>query len=78
VAYLWSNYHLEHHYFPRVPFYNLRRLHMHLRPFYAQAGLVPTTYRALLWNWFVRNRPPHTKWAVPDEHGDAASALSRV
>ena len=25
-AYLWSSYHLEHHYFPNVPFYNLRRL----------------------------------------------------
>ena len=23
-VFLWSNYHLEHHYFPRVPFYNLR------------------------------------------------------
>src|SRR5262249_29374405 len=22
-VFLWSNYHLEHHYFPRVPFYNL-------------------------------------------------------
>ena len=26
-AFLFSNYHLEHHYFPRVPFYNLPRLH---------------------------------------------------
>ena len=25
VVYLWSNYHLEHHYFPAVPFYRLSR-----------------------------------------------------
>ena len=30
--YLSSAYHLEHHYFPGVPFYNLRRLHFALRP----------------------------------------------
>ncbi len=69
-AFLWSNYHLEHHYFPRVPFYNLRRLHMLLRPFYAEAGLRPTTYRSLLWHWFVLNRAPHSNWSVPDTHGE--------
>jgi fatty acid desaturase len=62
--YLYSNYHLEHHYFPRVPFYNLRRLHMRLRPLYAQLGLVPHTYREIVWDWFVRNRAPHTDWAL--------------
>ncbi len=66
VAYLWSAYHLEHHYFPRVPFYRLRRLHLMLRPFYREIGLQPVTYRALVWNWFVLNRPPHTNWSVPD------------
>lgn len=74
VAYLFSAYHLEHHYFPRVPFYNLRRLHMLLRPFYAEVGLTPTTYRALVWNWFVRNRPPHANWAIPDDDGHPAAA----
>ena len=24
--FLWSNHHIEHHYYPRVPFYNLRKL----------------------------------------------------
>ena len=26
--FLYSNYHAEHHYFPSVPFYNLRKLHL--------------------------------------------------
>ena len=43
--FVYSNYHLEHHYFPRVPFYNLRKLHMRLRPLYAELGLKPHTYR---------------------------------
>ena len=54
--FLYSNYHLEHHYFPRVPFYNLRKLHMRLRPLYAQLGLKPHTYREIVWQWFVLNR----------------------
>lgn len=63
-VFLWSNYHLEHHYFPSVPFYNLRRLHVLLGPFYAERGMVPTTYRRLLWQWFVLNRAPHTRWTA--------------
>lgn len=62
IAYLWSRYHLEHHYFPRVPFYRLRALHIALRPFYKERGLTPRTYRGLLWGWFVQNRTPHTNW----------------
>jgi fatty acid desaturase len=60
--FVYSNYHLEHHYFPRVPFYNLRRVHMRLRPLYARLGLRPHTYREILWQWFVLNRAPHTNW----------------
>ncbi len=62
VAFLWSAYHLEHHYFPRVPFYNLRALHTLLRPFFDEIGVRPTSYGRLLWQWFVRNRAPHTDW----------------
>ncbi|RMF76102.1 MAG: hypothetical protein D6738_02130 [Acidobacteria bacterium] len=62
VAFLWSNYHLEHHYFPRVPFYNLPRLHRALRPFYQRHGMTPRTYASLLWHWLVLNRPPHADW----------------
>jgi fatty acid desaturase len=60
--FLYSNYHLEHHYFPRIPFYNLRKAHLRLRPLYAQLGLRPHTYREIIWNWFVLNRAPHTDW----------------
>jgi len=60
--FLYSNYHAEHHYFPSVPFYNLRKLHLRLRPLYAELGLRPHTYRQIVWDWFVRNRAPHTDW----------------
>jgi len=69
--YLWSTYHLEHHYFPGVPFYNLRALHLRLRPFFAERGMVTTTYRRLLWQWFVENRPPHADWRASLDGGDA-------
>ncbi|MDQ7007101.1 MAG: fatty acid desaturase [Acidobacteriota bacterium] len=68
IAFLWSSYHLEHHYFPRVPFYNLRRLNVALEPFYEDIGHPAVTYRQLLWQWFVRNRRPHTDW-----RGDASA-----
>jgi fatty acid desaturase len=60
--FVYSNYHAEHHYFPRVPFYNLRKLHMILRPMYAELEIRPHTYREILWKWFVLNRTPHTNW----------------
>jgi fatty acid desaturase len=66
-VYLWSSYHLEHHYFPNVPFYNLRRLHMELGPFFRERGMKPRTYRHILWRWFVRNCPPHANWDALDE-----------
>lgn len=62
VAFLWSSYHLEHHYFPRVPFYRLRALNRSLQPFYEEIGFQPTTYSKLLWNWFVLNKEPHSNW----------------
>ena len=67
VAFLWSAYHLEHHYFPRVPFYNLRALHFLLRPFFDEIGARPTSYGRLLWQWFGRNRAPHTNWGKAAE-----------
>ncbi len=62
MAFLWSSYHLEHHYFPRVPFYNLRRLNRALEPFWEEIGHQPVSYRELLWKWFGRNAVPHTNW----------------
>ncbi len=60
--FLFSNFHIEHHYFPRVPFYNLRALHMRLRPLYAELGLRPHSYPEIVWGWFVLNKAPHTDW----------------
>ena len=77
--FVYSNYHAEHHYFPRVPFYNLRKLHMILRPMYAELGMKPHTYREIVWEWFVLNRAPHTNWEIaPGAAQDAAAEPSRA
>lgn len=60
--YLYSQYHLEHHYFTGVPFYNLRKLHFALRPFFDSIGWKPVGYGRLLYGWFVENQAPHTDW----------------
>jgi fatty acid desaturase len=60
--YLFSAYHLEHHYFTAVPFYNLRRLHFALRPFFDAIGWRPTTYGRLFRAWVLENKVPHTDW----------------
>jgi len=69
--FLYSNYHAEHHYFPRIPFYNLRRTHMALRPLYRELGMRPRTYREIVWQWFVLNRAPHTDWEKADATASA-------
>ena len=79
VVYLWSNYHLEHHYFPAVPFYRLPELNAALVPFFEKEGIRAHTYRELVWNWFVRNRTPHSDWHAsaplpPAESRPAGSA----
>jgi fatty acid desaturase len=60
--FLWSNYHLEHHYFPGVPAYRLADLRRALTPLFADHGIQARTYSGLLWDWFVRNRVPHSNW----------------
>ncbi len=60
--FVYSNYHAEHHYFQSVPFYNLRKVHLRLRPLYDRLGIKRHTYREIVWNWFVMNRAPHTNW----------------
>jgi fatty acid desaturase len=65
VLFLWSNYHLEHHLFPGVPYHRLPELQALLRPVYEKAGARPRTYSGLLVDWLVRNRPPHEDWATP-------------
>src|SRR6185295_19313141 len=54
-AFLNSNFHLEHHYFPGVPLYRLPALHRLLQPFYREQGMRAHGYGELLWNWFVLN-----------------------
>jgi len=65
--FLNSNFHLEHHYFPRVPLYNLPELHRLLQPFFRHIEHQPRTYGEILWGWFVRNKTPHTNWDDVEE-----------
>jgi fatty acid desaturase len=62
-AFLNSNYHLEHHYFPGVPFYRLPALQRALIPFYERKRTRWQTYGRLLYGWFIENRAPHTDWS---------------
>jgi fatty acid desaturase len=62
VAFLCSNHHLEHHYFPSVPLYNLPRLQRLLIPFYERRGMTSRGYGQLFWRYIVLNRAPHTNW----------------
>ena len=61
-AFLNSNYHLEHHYFPGVPFYHLPELQRALTPFYERRGFRWRGYGSLVQGWLVRNEAPHTHW----------------
>ncbi len=60
--FLWSNYHMEHHYFPRVPFYNLPALHKALDPIFKRHPMRVRTYGGLLWDWLAKNKTPHLNW----------------
>lgn len=61
-AFINSNYHLEHHYFPGVPCYRLPELQRLLVPFYKSRGMTWQTYRGLVYGWIVLNKMPHTDW----------------
>ena len=62
-AFLNSNYHLEHHYFPAVPFYRLPAVQQALLPFYEKKQMRWRTYGELVYGWLVENHAPHTNWA---------------
>jgi fatty acid desaturase len=66
-AFLNSNYHLEHHYFPGVPFYRLPTLQRALLPFYERKGMRWQTYGRLVYGWIVENHAPHTDWSGPGD-----------
>ncbi len=76
-VYLWSNFHLEHHYYPRVPFYRLPELHRRLQPLYRDRGMRPRGFGSIFWNWFVRNRTPHTNWFEGPEMAVPAAESGR-
>jgi len=67
--YLYSAYHMEHHYFTGIPFYNLRKLHFALRPFFESIDWQPTTYGRLFKAWIIENKTPHTNWSLEDGLG---------
>ena len=62
-VFLNSNYHLEHHYFPGVPFYRLPVLQSALRPYYERKRMRWQSYGRLVYGWIVENRAPHTDWS---------------
>jgi fatty acid desaturase len=64
--FVYSNFHLEHHYLVGVPAYHLPRMQKLLWPFYERIGLRPMGYGRILWEWFVKNRVPHTDWEEED------------
>ena len=61
-VFLNSNYHLEHHYFPGVPFYRLPEVQRALGPFYEKKNMRWRTYSELVYGWLVLNQAPHTNW----------------
>lgn len=65
--FLFSSYHLEHHYYPAVPFYRLKALQAELDGFYRQREVPSFSYSQLLWHWFVRNHRPHSA-VTKDSH----------
>jgi fatty acid desaturase len=72
-AFLNSNYHLEHHYFPGVPFYRLPALQRALIPFYERKHMRWQSYGRLIYGWLVENHAPHTDWSRGDAASPAAS-----
>jgi fatty acid desaturase len=74
-AFLNSNYHLEHHYFPGVPFYRLPRVQRALVPFYTRKNMRWRTYGELVYGWLVENQAPHTDWSGETRLAPPASRL---
>lgn len=62
TLFLHSNFHAEHHYYQRIPFYNLKKLNRRLRSFYDGIGMRNHTYVGMVYGWLVRNEQAHTDW----------------
>jgi fatty acid desaturase len=63
-AFLNSNYHLEHHYFPGIPLYRLPEVQRALVPFYEKKRMRWQSYGRLVYGWLVENQAPHTDWSA--------------
>ena len=63
-VYLWSHLHLEHHYYPAVPFYRLPALADALVPFFEKEGVPARRYGELVRGWIVENRAPPSDWSA--------------
>jgi fatty acid desaturase len=74
-AFLNSNYHLEHHYFPGVPFYRLPALQCALMPFYDRKRMRWQSYGRLVYGWLVENHAPHTDWSRAETPEAARESL---
>jgi fatty acid desaturase len=75
-AFLNSNYHLEHHYFPGVPLYRLPALQRALIPFYQRRHMRWQSYGRLVYGWLVENHAPHTDWSRADGKEPAQSLIT--
>lgn len=60
--FLKSNYHLEHHLFPMVPFYNLKKLQNLLLNYYKRKNLIPYNFMELFYLFIFKNRQVYTIW----------------
>ncbi|MEM6724327.1 MAG: fatty acid desaturase [Bacteroidota bacterium] len=58
--FLYSSYHLEHHYYPAVPFYRLREVQDQLEQFFRDQEIPTYSYWQLIKLWFVNNHLPHS------------------
>ena len=76
-AFLNSNYHLEHHYFPGVPFYRLPALQRALIPFYERKQMRWQSYGRLVYGWIVENHAPHTDWSRDTRTGRRRARVAR-
>ena len=74
--FLYSNFHLEHHYFPGVPFYNLAKVHRLLQPFYAARCMKAYSYGELLYRYLILNEAPHTDWQPVAQNGATVLAAA--
>lgn len=60
--FLKSNYHLEHHLFPMVPFYNLPKLQKELLNFYKKKNLISYNFLELFYLFIFKNKIVYTIW----------------